>query len=90
LKRCKSRPSLFFIGGGEAEEVEVKEEEVAVKKRSSSVVGGDGELSKQELFMKAEAVHWQLLQAAQDAEGQLLAEVAWALSQGFLVSVPIY
>lgn len=51
LKRCASRPSLFFIGSCDEEEEEevvvVKEEKVAAKEEV-------GEISKQELFLKAE------------------------------------
>ncbi|ONK69893.1 uncharacterized protein A4U43_C05F27950 [Asparagus officinalis] len=58
LKRCKSRPSLFFIASfepereEEKEEVEMEKEEEVVVVRN--MVGDIGELSKQELFMKAE------------------------------------
>lgn len=59
LKRCRSRPSIFFIGGCDDEEDHdqllqqqqvnvVVEEKVAVEEYSA------GDLSKQELFMKAE------------------------------------
>ncbi|KAJ6800769.1 uncharacterized protein M6B38_201900 [Iris pallida] len=57
LKRCRSRPSIFFIGSCDDEEdhnqlqqkEEAVEEEVAVEDQYSA-----GDLSKQELFMKAE------------------------------------
>ncbi|URE37842.1 hypothetical protein MUK42_13247 [Musa troglodytarum] len=48
LKRCPTRPSLFFIGGGPEGDSFVKEEK---EERAEEA----GELSKQELFAKAEA-----------------------------------
>ncbi|CAL9760628.1 unnamed protein product [Musa acuminata subsp. burmannicoides] len=47
LKRCPSRPSLFFIGGAEGDSFVKEEKEEKVEEA--------GELSKQELFAKAEA-----------------------------------
>lgn len=47
LRRCSSRPSLFFIGGFEGPENNQQEEE----KGETEI----GEISKQELFAKAEA-----------------------------------
>ncbi|XP_074579139.1 uncharacterized protein LOC141835668 [Curcuma longa] len=49
LRRCSSRPSLFFIGGFEGPENCSRQEE---EKGESSEMG---EISKQELFAKAEA-----------------------------------
>ncbi|XVF03805.1 hypothetical protein REPUB_Repub05bG0024500 [Reevesia pubescens] len=50
VKKCPSTPSLFFIGSGETETVEVVDEEHD-QEEEEEVVGG---LSGQELFAKAE------------------------------------
>ncbi|XP_048318787.1 uncharacterized protein LOC125418674 [Ziziphus jujuba] len=56
VKKCPSTPSLFFIGGGEAEaEMDINgdnyyQEEVEVEEEEEEV----GEISGQELFAKAE------------------------------------
>ncbi|WOK92551.1 hypothetical protein Cni_G01242 [Canna indica] len=56
LKRCSSKPSLFFIGGWEGESTIKEEEEVVVEEEEKKMEDGyHGELSKQELFAKAEA-----------------------------------
>ncbi|CAL9750539.1 unnamed protein product [Musa acuminata subsp. burmannicoides] len=49
LKRCSSRPNLFFIDNDEVDGRVEEEEEAEFKCESN------GELSKQELFVKAEA-----------------------------------
>lgn len=90
MKRCKSKPGLFFIGGSEEEEL--KEEEVVINYDNNNNNDDDDEIkrsreegevmSKQELFNKAEVFIGNVYNPTQDAEGTLLEEVAWDLSQG--------
>uniref|UniRef100_A0A0D9V1R3 DUF4408 domain-containing protein n=1 Tax=Leersia perrieri TaxID=77586 RepID=A0A0D9V1R3_9ORYZ len=52
MKRCPSRASIFFIGGGEGDYQDVHG---AVEEEAAGYGGGEQVMSKQELFTKAEA-----------------------------------
>ncbi|KAJ6728337.1 hypothetical protein OIU74_006393 [Salix koriyanagi] len=82
VKKCPSLPSLFFIGGGDhgAEAVE------DVRGGHEEEEGGRRSWWNKwaRVIHKSRDIHWQLLQAAEDAKGRVLEEDSWVLSQGFL------
>ncbi|URD74930.1 hypothetical protein MUK42_36894 [Musa troglodytarum] len=72
LKRCSSRPNLFFIGNAQVDGT-VEEEEFTCE--------SNGELSKQELFSKAEAFianfHKQLKMQREESGNQIHGIYHW-------------
>ncbi|KAJ6803401.1 uncharacterized protein M6B38_108305 [Iris pallida] len=83
LKRCRSKPSIFFIGSCDLDEEEDRQQQEAVQveeKVAAAAAERVGDLmSKQELFMKAETFignfYKQLKMQRQDQS-----EHSWALS----------